>query len=252
MRNTGDQGSTTEADQPVDGTGYGPASPSETAGTSREKSLGVDLCLSHPELILTDAIESSPGVTVRPEQMVGDGTSTFLVIEAAGETLDQFETALERDSTVCDPLVLDWTETSRVYRVEVADSAVRVTDSLVRAGGRALDIEGTGGQWLVHAQFRSRAALSQFRSECSERDITFRLDRLYWTSGEANAGACGLTADQQVALETAHREGYFDVPRGISQAELADELGISPSAMSQRIRRGMDQVVGAELGLSDE
>ncbi|NLV05997.1 winged helix-turn-helix transcriptional regulator [Haloarcula rubripromontorii] len=252
MRNTGDQRSAAEADQPVDGAGYGPASPSEAAGTSLEKSLGVDLCLSHPELILTDTIESSPDVTVRPEQMVDDGTSSLLVIEAAGETLDQFETALERDSTVCDHLVLDWTETSRVYRVEVADSAVRITPSLVRAGGRALDIKGTSGQWLVHAQFRSRAALSQFRAECSDRNITFRLDRLYWTSGEVNAGACGLTADQQVALETAHREGYFDVPRGISQAELADKLGISPSAMSQRIRRGMDQVVGSELGLSDE
>jgi predicted DNA binding protein len=252
MRNTGDQGSATEADQPVNGAGYGPASPSETDETPREKSLGVDLCLSHPELILTDAIESSPDVTVRPEQMVNDGTSNFLVIEAVGEGLDQFETELGRDNTVCGFLVLDWTETNRIYRIEVADSAVQVTPSLVQAGGRALDMEGTGGQWLVHAQFRSQAALSQFRSECSERNITFRLDRLYWTSGEANADVCGLTADQQVALETAHREGYFDVPRGISQAELADKLGISPSAMSQRIRRGMDQVVGSELGLSEE
>jgi len=252
MRNTGDQGSATEADQPPDGTIYGLASLSETDGTPWEKSLGVDLCLSHPELILAEAVESSPGVTVRPEQMVNDGTSSFLVIETVGEGLDQFETELERDSTVCNHIVLDWTETNRVYRVEVVDSAVRVAPSLVRAGGRALDIEGTGGQWLVHAQFRSRAALSRFRSECSERNITFRLDRLYWTTEEVNADSCGLTADQRVALETAHREGYFDVPRGISQAELADKLDISPSAMSQRIRRGMDQVVGSALGLSDE
>ena len=252
MHNTGDQGSTTEADQPVDGTGYGPASPSEGDGATREKSLGVDLCLSHPELTLTDATERSPGVTVRPEQMVDDGGTTFLVVTAAGETLDRFETELERDSTVCDAVVLDWTETNRVYRIALGDSAVRVTPPLVRAGGRVLDMEGAGGQWLVHAQFRSRSALSKFRTTCSERDITFRLDRLYWTSGEANAGACGLTADQQVALETAHREGYFDVPRGISQAELADKLDISPSAMSQRIRRGMDQVIGSELGLSEE
>ena len=220
MRNIGDQGSATEADQPPDGTGYGPASPSETDGTPREKSLGVDLCLSHPELILTEAVGSSPGVTVRPEQMVNDGRSSFLVTEAVGEGLDQFETELERDSTVCNHIVLDWTETNRVYRVEVADSAVRIAPLLVRTGGRALDIEGMGGQWLVHAQFRSRAALSQFRSECSERNITFRLDRLYWTTEEANAGVCGLTADQQVALETAHREGYFDVPRGISPCVL--------------------------------
>jgi predicted DNA binding protein len=252
MRNTGEQGSTTEADQPVDGAGYGPRSASGTDETTREKSLGVDLCLSHPELILTDTIENCPDVTVQPEQMVDDGTSNFLVVTAEGETLDQFEAELGVDRTVCDYTVLDWTETNRVYRVQVADSAVQITPSLVRVGGRVLDMEGRGGQWFVNAQFQSRSALSQFRTECSDRDITFRLDRLYWTTGDANAGACGLTADQQDALETAHREGYFDVPRGISQAELADKLGISPSAVSQRIRRGMDQVIGSELGLSEE
>ncbi|WP_336337146.1 helix-turn-helix domain-containing protein [Haloarcula brevis] len=252
MHNTGDQGSATEAGQPADGAGCGPANRSETDEATREKSLGVELCLGHPDLVLTDATERSPGVTVRPEQMVDDGATTFLVVTAAGETLDRFETELERDGTVCDAVALDWTETERVYRIALADSAVRGTPPLVRAGGRVLDMEGAGGQWHVHAQFRSRSALSQFRTECAERDVSFRLDRLYWTSGEANAGACGLTADQQVALETAHREGYFDVPRGISQAELADELDISPSAMSQRIRRGMDQVIGSELGLSEE
>lgn len=60
MSNTGDQGSTAEADQPVDGAGYGPASRSETDGATREKSLGVDLCLRHPELILTEESRAVP------------------------------------------------------------------------------------------------------------------------------------------------------------------------------------------------
>lgn len=250
MHNTGDQGSTTEADRPVDGPGYGPTTPSESDGTSRKKSLGVDICLSHPDLVLADALERSPDVTVRPEQLAG--APGFLVITAEGGCLDQFEAAMETAGTVSDPVVLDWTETNRVYRVELTERAVRVTPSLVRAGGRVLDMESAGGRWNVHAQFRSRSALSEFRTYCSDRDVTFRLDRLYWTNTEANAGTCGLTADQRVALETAHREGYFDVPRGISQAELADELGISPSAVSQRIRRGMDQIIGSQLGRPEE
>ncbi|MFB6224144.1 MAG: helix-turn-helix domain-containing protein, partial [Haloarcula sp.] len=60
------------------------------------------------------------------------------------------------------------------------------------------------------------------------------------------------TAEQQAALAAAHSEGYFEVPRGISQAELAKKLDISPSAVSQRIRRGMDQIIGSELGLFEE
>jgi hypothetical protein len=35
-----------------------------------------------------------------------------------------------------------------------------------------------------------------------------------------------LSPEQQDALTTAHEEGYWDVPRGISQGELADPVGI--------------------------
>ncbi len=45
-----------------------------------------------------------------------------------------------------------------------------------------------------------------------------------------------LTAAQQKCLKVALENDYFDDPRGISQAELALELGISPSAVSRRLR----------------
>jgi len=45
-----------------------------------------------------------------------------------------------------------------------------------------------------------------------------------------------LTETQRGFLKLALEEGYFDSPRGISQAELADELDISPSMVSRRIR----------------
>ena len=45
-----------------------------------------------------------------------------------------------------------------------------------------------------------------------------------------------FTPAQQECLTVALENGYFDDPRGISQTELADELGISPSAVSRRLR----------------
>lgn len=252
MRDTGERGSSTEVDQPVDGPGYGPTGTETDSDARRDRSLGVDICLSHSSLVLTDAVRSCPGVTVSLEQETSDAESRLLVISAAGDGLDAFETELEVDQTVADPVVLDWTAERRIYRVKVTDRALRVAPLIVRSGGRVLDMETTGDQWMVRAQFRSQKALSDFRTQCTEQNITFRLDRLYWISGEANAGACGLTAEQQAALEAAHSEGYFEVPRGISQADLAKKLDISPSAVSQRIRRGMDQIIGSELGLFEE
>lgn len=46
-----------------------------------------------------------------------------------------------------------------------------------------------------------------------------------------------LTPEQQEVLVTAVSEGYFKIPRQTTTSELADHLGISPSAVSKRLRR---------------
>ena len=60
----------------------------------------------------------------------------------------------------------------------------------------------------------------------------------------------GLTDKQRECLRVALGEGYFDSPRGISQSELAAELGISSSALSRRLRtieKRLFEQVGFEL-----
>ncbi|MDS0278436.1 helix-turn-helix domain-containing protein [Halomicroarcula sp. S1AR25-4] len=45
-----------------------------------------------------------------------------------------------------------------------------------------------------------------------------------------------LTDDQLEILETAYNRGYFDVPRETSETELAEELGVAQSTVSERLR----------------
>lgn len=45
-----------------------------------------------------------------------------------------------------------------------------------------------------------------------------------------------LTDDQLMVLETAYNHGYFDVPREISETDLADELGVTQSTINERLR----------------
>ena len=51
------------------------------------------------------------------------------------------------------------------------------------------------------------------------------------------AGRYGLTNDQYEVLAEAARMGYFEVPRAASQADVAAELGITASSLSERLRR---------------
>ncbi len=61
-----------------------------------------------------------------------------------------------------------------------------------------------------------------------------------------------LTPKQWEALELAGERGYFDRPRGVDLETLADELAISKSAVSQRLRAAESTLVRAVLEASRE
>ncbi|ERG89195.1 MAG: putative DNA binding protein [halophilic archaeon J07HX5] len=48
-----------------------------------------------------------------------------------------------------------------------------------------------------------------------------------------------LTDAQLEAMTAAVENGYYDIPRDISTAELGDQLGISDQAVTERLRRGI-------------
>ena len=45
-----------------------------------------------------------------------------------------------------------------------------------------------------------------------------------------------LTDDQLEILETAYNRGYFEIPRVVSETELADDIGVAQSTVSERLR----------------
>lgn len=208
----------------------------------RDGSLIGELSLSHPELALSDVLQRVPCVTVRPTWVTAAMDTRLMVFTARGEQLDTFETALDDSSTVSDPLTIERTTNRRVYRVELTDDARWMTPGLVLAGARPLDVESSHQRWEVRAQFRSRTTLGAFREYCTENDISYRLKQLCWTPHGGQRTNFGLSPKQLETVREAHRSGYFNVPRQVSQQQLADHFGISSSAVSQRLRRATAQV----------
>ena len=206
-----------------------------------------DFTLTHADIALTQATADVPGVTVRPEQGVADGSETLLVFTVHGDELDAFEQTLESSAAVSDLIHLSNNSDGRCYRATLGGEVLTISTMLTRIGVRVLDVVGSEGDWDVRAQFRSRETFLQFRNYCSAHDISFRLHRLSWDDGGSDWRLSGLTPEQWDALRQAHEAGYFNVPREITQSELADRLGISPSAVSQRLRRATSQLIEAQL-----
>jgi hypothetical protein len=56
-----------------------------------------------------------------------------------------------------------------------------------------------------------------------------------------------LTGAQREAIRVAADRGYFKVPREVSLKEIAEQLGVSEQAVSQRLRRGLGNLVAGSV-----
>jgi predicted DNA binding protein len=106
--------------------------------------------------------------------------------------------------------------------------------------------DGDGG-WTVTLRFPGEAALGEFYEASQRRG--FEVDLRAVDDGRVDSGrdADPLTSVQRETLEAAFEAGYFGVPRGVTLAELADELGRSQQAVSEALRRAVANYLQATL-----
>nr|WP_049923656.1 helix-turn-helix domain-containing protein [Halopiger djelfimassiliensis] len=205
------------------------------------------LRLDHSDLVLRPTLRRALDVTVEPEYRTTLETGrTLLFVTAYGSEFDGFESALEMDPTIEDPVLVDRYPDRRVYRVALTDRARTMTAMTADAGGRLLEMTSSRDGWLLQLRFPSRDALVEFNERCRDRGMSVAVEHLR-VSDDEDDGVVALTEKQQELLAVAHEEGYFDVPRGISQDELADRLGVSKSAISQRLRRAIAELCESSL-----
>lgn len=202
----------------------------------------VDVSVPAESFALGRLLREHPGVAVALEQRVPLGEGT--VIPQFWVTGVE-ETAIEA-SFGESPLVegfkrLAGSAGSTLYEVQWASDINGLVQSLVDVGADLLQAEGTDEDWDFRIQFKDHADLAAFRRVLRAEGIPLTLHKI--SNPTVVDEEQLLTAEQSDALVTAYKEGYFEVPRGIDQAELAALLGISDSSLSQRLRRGTARIV---------
>ena len=205
--------------------------------------------LSNP--ILLETRRAVPDVTVEVEDEQPDiENHSRITLWARGDdsALERFFRKLPDDPSVTTVETLATLSERRLFRITLSPAGERGLTYVdaIKLGITFLEIKATGETMEYRAQIPNREVLSRYRDRCDEADLSFTLRRLYRTDAEASA-KYGLTARQRDVLHRALERGYFEVPREISAAELAEEFEISSQALSALIRRGQKALVRSTI-----
>ncbi|RLM89219.1 hypothetical protein D3D02_08820 [Halobellus sp. Atlit-38R] len=200
------------------------------------------------EFLLADALSERPGVRIELERVVPFRERTTPTLWIASQDAPWVTQAVGGDETVDEVEVLDAVDGGLVLQVDWAATSTPFLDVIAEADATCLKGIGTADGWSLTLRYPTHEAFTASYHRCSDEDIEFSVESVRSSAGIADYGVESmLTEPQREALNEALACGYFDVPRGATLQTLADRLGISDTAASQRLRRGIQKVLSEQL-----
>jgi predicted DNA binding protein len=206
-----------------------------------------DFSVPADEFALGHLLEVRPGVQVRLESMIPTGDAVVPYFWVETPDVDAVEAALRESPLVADADVVDRLGEEALFRVVWSDDIDGIIDAFGGTEAVVLEGEGRGDHWSFQVRFPEYEALSAFYRGVVDRDVSITLDGVHNPVEASETAEFGLTPEQREVLVLALETGYFAVPRKVTMVDLAEELGISDSAVSQRLRRGLAKVLSTTL-----
>jgi predicted DNA binding protein len=164
---------------------------------------------------------------------------------------DALEAAFGDDPSVATVERLSDLDDEWLYRMEWVSQVQFVVHAITEERATILNAQTKTGRWQLRVLFPDRDALSRAYEFCEDHDLDLDIETIYEMDNERH-GRFGLTDDQSKTLTAAFEREFYEVPRGISVADLADELDISHQALSERFRRAHGTLVENSLVIGRE
>ena len=211
-----------------------------------------EIHVSHDALLLQPTIAEINSLSLRREyEMSIPPGEPRLYISAIGDVPPAFDAQLSEDPTIAEPRPVVAFADRTIYRLRVATDLVPVPTVFSEVDGYVLDAESDTDGWLIRSHLPDRDAIIRIREYFRDRDVTFQVVRLFDSEGIDKPTHAGLTERQRDLLLTALYSGYYDIPRRASQGDLAEQLDVSTSAVSKRLRRAVSQLIVSSLSPED-
>lgn len=208
-----------------------------------------DITLPSNTFPLGRVLQSFPEATMELERVVPLRETIMPLLWVESSDPETVESSLLGNSHVKSVEVLTTAGTGRLFEIHWSPPAEGLTEALLNTSATILDARGTAESWDFRLRFSAHEDLSAFNVALTDSGIPVTLRRIHHPPLDEDAPP--ISPVQRETLLTAYRQGYFGIPRRTNQADLAEELEISDSALSQRIRRGVSKLIERDV-LSEE
>jgi len=211
-------------------------------------SITTKIHIEHERLALVPTLQSLEDIAIRViTQGNTDPGSTVFPFLIDYHDRERLEETLDNDPTVQSYELVDWTDQTGIYYIEHTPETKLISSVVTDVNGFLVHTETKGNGWLVRLLLPDREALNTIWEYANENDISLDIIEIYGNTDTGGESSYGLTDEQRIALITAYENGYFGEPRDISLNEVAAEIGLSSTAMSGRLRRGMRNLIAATI-----
>ncbi|QRV16326.1 helix-turn-helix domain-containing protein [Haloterrigena salifodinae] len=202
----------------------------------------VEFTLDDEDFRLGQVLAEPPDMYIELERIVPTGSSLIPFLWVEGDDTETFEQRVSESEHVTSFTVLDRFDDWVLYRMEWKTEQQDVLEGLEASDAAVLEAYGNSG-WTFRLRFPTHDQVSQFYNYCMEYEIPIDITRSYTLTERSDvAQQFDLSNEQREALVLALQRGYYDTPSDVTMSDLADELGISQQAVSNRIVRGTKKV----------
>lgn len=181
--------------------------------------------------------------TIELETLVPTGGATVPLFWIHDSGRKSFVEHVQRHPSVNAASEVDSFEDRTLFTLDWDAYQDRLFQGISEYEGQLLSAIGASEAWDFELRFPDHDRLSEFTTHCEDAGVSLEVIRVYNPTKPDAGPWYGLSQPQREAISLAVRTGYYDIPRGCTTKELADELGISDQAVTERLRRAIASLV---------
>lgn len=196
---------------------------------------------------LSTVFDDLVNVTIELDRVVPSSGWVIPYFWIYSDDSSKLRTDLSEDIGIDQVKFIDTVAEGMYVRIDWNLNHESVLTAITNTSVTLLSGKGYGGQWIFEIRGDTRDDIAEFQTYCTEHSLPTELVMLHAISPIDASTEYILTDDQREVLELAYSRGYFDSPRGVTQADLGATLGITRQAVASRLQRGLQRLVGSSL-----